>query len=260
MAVFNCNLCPQTFTRKYHLERHLGTVHGENNFKCDQCDQSFSLAQHLNRHVKGVHENKSFECEVCDFTTTRNDSLKRHNEMKHGIKKIKLSPPAVDTSPKPKATPTVEPSSAVEPQDEPCDKVKSAFNKKMYKKTWKPRGLKDLLKAFAHYKGGIQRSLDYHLKKFGPLKFYITFGVKLYKIDKEEVREETFTYFSSQTRTLLHQKDFEKVFKASKDKIWKDFDKWLKEGSGWRLDYIQNIDLNICQYKPIRGSTLYRDT
>ena len=48
--------------------------------------------------------------------------------MKHGIKKIKLSHPAVDTTPKP--TPTVEPSSAVEPQDEPCDKVKSAFNKK----------------------------------------------------------------------------------------------------------------------------------
>ena len=69
----------------------------------------------------------------------------------------------------------------------------------MYKKTWKPRGLKDLLKAFVHYKGGIQRSLDYHLKKFGPLKFYITFGVKLYKIDKEEVREETFTYFSIDT-------------------------------------------------------------
>ena len=82
----------------------------------------------------GVYENKTFECKVCDFTTTRKDNLKRHNEMKHGIKRIKLSHPAVETKaiPNPRATPTVEPSSepAVEPQDEPCDKVKSAFNKK----------------------------------------------------------------------------------------------------------------------------------
>ena len=143
--------------------------------------------------------------------------------MKHGIKKITFSPPAIETkaTPKPKATPTVEPSSepAVEPQDEPCDKVKSAFNKKMYKKNWKPRGLKDLLKDFVHYKGGIQRSLDIHLKKFGPFKFYITFGVKHYKIDKEEVRKETYTYFSSQTRTLLHQKDFKKCLNHPRTKF-----------------------------------------
>ena len=30
--------------------------------------------------------------------------------------------------------------------------------------------------------------------------------------------------------------------------------KFGKEGSGWRLDSIQSVDLNICQYKPIRGS------
>ena len=60
MAVFNCNLCPQTFTRKYHLERHLGTVHGENNFKCDQCDQTFSRDGKLKRHIQETHENKNF--------------------------------------------------------------------------------------------------------------------------------------------------------------------------------------------------------
>ena len=58
MAVFNCNLCPQTFNRKSNFDRHLGTVHGENNFKCDQCDQTFSRDDKLKRHIQGNHENK----------------------------------------------------------------------------------------------------------------------------------------------------------------------------------------------------------
>ena len=52
MAVFNCNLCPETFNKKSNFDRHLGTVHGDKNFKCDQCDQTFSRDDKLKRHVK----------------------------------------------------------------------------------------------------------------------------------------------------------------------------------------------------------------
>ena len=111
------------------------------------------------------------------------------------------------------------------------------------------------MKAIVHYRDGVKRSIQYHLKKFGPLKFYLTIAANLHKIDKDDVREEQTAYFCGQTRRILNEFEFDRAYRESKSKIWEEFDEWLKEGSGWRLDSIETVDLNICEYVPIRGST-----
>ena len=96
MAIFTCNLCPSTFTRKFVLDRHVATTHSDNKLQCDQCEKTFSLSQDLKRHVKAVHQQQDFECDVCDFTTTRKDSLNRHMDTKHGAKKTRIEKPIVE--------------------------------------------------------------------------------------------------------------------------------------------------------------------
>ena len=49
--------------------------------------------------------------------------------------------------------------------------------------------------------------------------------------------------------------EFDELFDQSRAKIWSSFDKWLQEGSGWRLQSVDKVFLKMCKYKPIDGST-----
>ena len=60
---YKCESCSKSFKSKWHLERHLHTVHdGYKDFKCESCGKSFSQAHHMKSHIlkfhKGHIENK----------------------------------------------------------------------------------------------------------------------------------------------------------------------------------------------------------
>ena len=44
-------------------------------------------------------------------------------------------------------------------------------------------------------------------------------------------------------------------FKISVQKIWKAFDTYIKNGSGWILEKVEKICLNTYDYKPIAGTS-----
>ena len=52
---------------------------------------------------------------------------------------------------------------------------------------------------------------------------------------------------------MLDMGEFDELFDQSKEKIWSTFDKWLQEGSGWRLQSVDKVFLKMCQYKPGSG-------
>ena len=37
--------------------------------------------------------------------------------------------------------------------------------------------------------------------------------------------------------------------------LWKNFDQWLKNGSGWILDRVEDIQLKTARYEPMSGSS-----
>ena len=49
--------------------------------------------------------------------------------------------------------------------------------------------------------------------------------------------------------------EFDELFNQTKEKIWKNKEVWLKEGSGWIIDKIDEIVLKVCKYKPYEGSS-----
>ena len=53
--------------------------------------------------------------------------------------------------------------------------------------------------------------------------------------------------------------EFDEVHDEAKNKIKHDFEAYMGEQSGWVLDKISSIDLNIARYKPIRGAS-YTET
>ena len=54
---FECVYCDSKFKRKSHMDRHISTVHIQNDkeFMCSQCDSSFGRKDSLARHVKSHH-------------------------------------------------------------------------------------------------------------------------------------------------------------------------------------------------------------
>lgn len=53
---FKCDLCPSSFKRASHLNRHQLVHTGERPFACDQCDKAFSRHDKLKHHVHKTHE------------------------------------------------------------------------------------------------------------------------------------------------------------------------------------------------------------
>ena len=71
-----CPTCQKTFTRKYHLERHLvhtscnpGTIERQE-FSCEVCKKKFSridnLRMHLRAHLGQKSRSRDFQCPYCE--------------------------------------------------------------------------------------------------------------------------------------------------------------------------------------------------
>ena len=67
---FKCNVCDESLTNNWGLNRHLSSVHERKKpFKCNICDVSFTEMGKLNSHVLLVHERKKpFKCIFCDIS------------------------------------------------------------------------------------------------------------------------------------------------------------------------------------------------
>ena len=135
-------------------------------------------------------------------------------------------------------------------------RYKGCFNDKLYTKVWRLRGCKDILTALFNQRRHIKRSILHHLHKNQPLKFYITVKTHLYRIDsKTDLKYTEVVYFHGRTRIILKSNEFDQLYDDAREKIWRQFDNWLKNGSGYRIDRVENIQLTIAKYTPIFGTS-----
>lgn len=80
---FACPDCPETFTQKPNLLRHMRT-HMTNapKFVCDVCDKKFAHQESLNIH-KNKHDGVEFQCQFCDYKTYDPRNVAKHVKAKH---------------------------------------------------------------------------------------------------------------------------------------------------------------------------------
>merc|ERR1711954_67556 len=84
----------------------------------------------------------------------------------------------------------------------------------------------------------------------------MVYKYKLVKSNKEGEEEEyTEVYFHSKNRRLLSIEEFEENYEEAFDTINGKLGDYMGESSGWMMDSIKAVNLNIARYNPIRGSS-----
>ena len=63
----------------------------------------------------------------------------------------------------------------------------------------------------------------------------------------------TTGYFRSKAMPILNQGDITQNLNEAKAEALGHLEKFLNEGSGWRLKRCETLDLGIVQYRPFRG-------
>ena len=75
------------------------------------------------------------------------------------------------------------------------------------------------------------------------------------KYNPDGTEESVDVYFHSKNRRLLSIEEFEENYVDAVDGIDKKLGEYMVESSGWIMDSITAVNLNIAKYKPIRGSS-----
>ena len=104
------------------------------------------------------------------------------------------------------------------------------------------------------------KKLNDILHKKGPHKGYLTIRVEFKKrilVDGEEAYEFTKAYFNSTTRIILNELDIRDFYDQAVEEILNRIAKWISKGSGWVIERILNLYLNIVSYVPLKGRSYF---
>ena len=282
-----CEVCGKGFSEKSYLNKHIRIFHSEiekndkesvgtenvnkrkatdtlenkpkkskgvSSLRCSTCTAEFKELKNLNKHIKNLHSTKSIKCDNCSYTTNDSYNFQRHKE---GCKKRRREEEVQEQVAKRARTeePLVYSCNQGPNEDEPSDENQSCFGGSLYKKIWNHQGSKDILIVMEEYKERCKNSTWFHLKQHNGITFYITLETTLFKIKQNGEIETRKVYFCGKNRRMLDMSEFDELYEESKAKIWSSFDKWLKEGSGWRIQSVNKFILKICKYKALKGSS-----
>ena len=82
------------------------------------------------------------------------------------------------------------------------------------------------------------------------MKWYLGLVVQLSKIDRDGTIQTATPVFTGRVNIAYGLDKFDDHYDKSANKIVRDFERFLEYGSGWILDRVINILVNIASYQP----------
>ena len=270
--VHQCNECDSSFREKKNLQQHMRKRHGLKRYKCGYCNDQLDNRKSLSRHEKQKHENELFHCEQCAYSSPRKDRLRQHIRSEHLEKKIKCDQCEFVTDRNPALKKHVNTMHVVkgcnecdfktksiremkrhkDTQHQPDDYFeKSAFKKLIHDKTWRVRGKIDPLTALKFYQPKIKNTIQHYLNEKGAMKWYIGMKVIFKKMDYTDDGKQVGQVdpgFTSRPIITAMMFNFDEGYNTAREKIEKNFDEFLRNGSGYILDRVDLVSVHIAGY------------
>merc|ERR1711954_309938 len=123
----------------------------------------------------------------------------------------------------------------------------SAFKGTLFSRQYIHRGSNDILQVGQQYKSKIKETVQEHINP--GIRFYIVYEVELEKHGDGEEDDNKTVHLHSANRRILNMHEFDDVYEQAMTKINDQFEVWMGEGSGWVMDRINSISLNIARMK-----------
>jgi hypothetical protein len=117
-------------------------------------------------------------------------------------------------------------------------------------KLWENRSVQSVVDEYA---ADIVARLEMPLQDWFSIKWYVVVWVKLVRADAEGHEESIELPLRSTSQLTFRQSDHWGQVAAAKNKIQNTFEEIELAGSGWTLDAVTGVELNIVKNKPIIG-------
>ena len=133
--------------------------------------------------------------------------------------------------------------------------TKDCYKTLVEKKIRVKKKFSDPIETLQDYKDRISSLLrKYLLKENIKIKFFFSLNVLLLRDSRNnEEPEQVETDLESGTFTIIQENQIDNCYDRGVENMLLDFDKFIENGSGWRLAKCLNITLRIAKYDPIPG-------
>ncbi|GFW95212.1 c2H2-type domain-containing protein [Trichonephila clavipes] len=216
---------------------------------CDVCHKTFSRLDALLRHKKTHTEKKTHSCDLCKRVFSRKDILQRHRLTHFNLTNQQSTSNAVS---KRRLIPSQIPPSKKRKPDNSAHALNVftivTFNSITDNEL-------DFLKFFDYVRPFIFGELKSKLEEKKAIKWYAVVQATLTRTTQENDVEYITPYFRSNCLVELMENTIAEHLESAFKKIQNSFEEFTQRGSGWTLDKILKLELNIAKYQPLCPSS-----
>jgi len=118
-------------------------------------------------------------------------------------------------------------------------------------------GFIDVLHTLSHSDPSINRLLEDEVQYH---QYKANLVIRVHMTKDNPLTGETVcasAYFRSNPITVLNVYDIPDLLNMAYSEIQTNADKWIREGSGWRISAVHSLHVDIAKYKPLKGTSYF---
>ncbi|CAG7723689.1 unnamed protein product [Allacma fusca] len=247
---FTCYVCGQSFKKRFNLDRHLQSRHRSlKSFKCERCEHEFTREDNYKVHVKHW---------ICTLKRPASDAENIHPNKKlksYSIKHCDECHKDIDLNKYPGHLKSLEHKNncRFRTLNAKIEEIKSAFKNRI--KTYRitpNESYYDITECLSGLRPEVEDILAETAGKLSSFKYNLELFAKYYKpIEMSDVK-------SFNTKNIIYcaeSGDLEGAYQQFENMIKTKSEEFQSKGSGWSLEKILFLEVNINKYKPIGGSS-----
>lgn len=101
----------------------------------------------------------------------------------------------------------------------------------------------------------IREKLEKEITALNGVKFQLALKVQLREDGKDSIEEYTDPVFRHKQKTLLQISEINEALDKVFPNTQKTLETWTQRGSGWVVNRVQTLWLDIARYHPLRGGS-----
>ena len=235
MKTFNCDECSKKYNKKQKLLQHMEKEHNTKyektaSYECGQCNKKFTQSRNLIQHLKTVHGSQTYtKCKHCTQIYGDTSSCARHEEEAHGTHP--------EVSEKTECN--------LELQE------KQAIGKFFQTFRIQADNQIDVFNFVTEHFEDLKLFVRNKIAELGPLKIQLSVFVQMLKpTDDTKVG----CHANTKSKVLTTEPSDDEIFEMV-DQMKNSIQIFSTGGSGFVVQKVDHLDININKFKPIRGSS-----